>query len=192
MRIRYTVPLCWVLVSCTRETPVPRVGDVRLDVSLGESLASVRSKRPQIRFAPYAGWTESFSRSRFFETAVYQFGATPASEKPSSGRLMGLRLIARDTSVTKEVVAELDSGFGSARYLGCTPVPGRNKREEIAVLGWTDPTKQIYLEVLVAQDGTAPLSIEKPPVVSFAARSGGEAILGVEHLDSHCFSRAAF
>lgn len=192
MRISLLFGLMALLFGCHtgRGVPVEVSRDVRLGISFGETVSAVRNRRPQIEFAPYAGWIEEVGDTSSFRTVLYEFGKTPPGERPqNSGRLRAVRLTGRSVAETGIIITRLDMAHGPHRYYGCTPVPARGTPEEIAILRWGTAEYLVSAEILVSQNSHGKTYFREPIVVTIADRSTENEFSQRVNVQTSCFSR---
>jgi hypothetical protein len=187
--VRYrSVLVLLVACGCSRGAEIPSVGGSRLNVRIGESLSSVRSKHSNLRYAPFAGWTDTLPSSTAFGTVLYQFGSFPAGERPTRGRLLSVKLVAREVGKTSHLLAQLDSMYGKPVLHGCSPLGSQVSRQEIAVRGWSGEGMRIFAESLVEQGPSGTPSPVKPVVITFVPTSASLESVGLGALSHTCLS----
>lgn len=181
-----------VLAGCERERAQPvSIGATRLGVSFGDDLDELRRSRPSVEYAPYAGWMEDLRQDSTFQHAIYMVGGAIPTEKPiKRGKIKAVKLIGRSLAVNTPVLRELDHSVGSRQYRGCTPVPGRNGPEEIAVLMWSGTDQSAVAEILMINAGTP--QMKEPLSVTLAPPGTNLEEIGIKDLSQDCFSKSRF
>ena len=182
-----------LVAGCSKPADVPvRVAALpNLTVQFGQSVKQVKARRPAMQFLPYGGWAETVHDSSI-ATVLYRFGDRLIGERPDSGgALSALTFVANGPGRTNSLLLTIEKEYGPLDYIGCTPLPERGTREEIAVLRSTIDKQDILVQLLMKeQNGNS--TPNGPANVTLQPSGQSYRPLGIDSLSTSCFSAPFF
>lgn len=161
-----------VLAGCREDSqPIARAGPAHTTAKFGQSVEEVRRLRPNLRFAPYAGWIEDLPSAGPFEAILYRFAENLPGDNPETGgSLWAVEFGAKASLSALELLASIDTAIGKHEYVGCVSLPPRDGPRELAVVRWKSLDQEVVATVLLQKVG----SVQKPigPLILTLALAG--------------------